>query len=53
MPAFCYLQSSLDAKAEDVFSLIILHPEDASRWGGNITSSYVSCSPPVQAFLGQ
>lgn len=35
------LKSSLDAKAEDVFSLIILHPEDASRWGGNITSSYV------------
>ena len=38
------LKDSLDAKAEDVFNLVILHPEDASKWGGNITYSCVSCS---------
>jgi len=35
------LKDSLDAKAEDVFNLVILHPEDAPKWGGNITFSCV------------
>ena len=37
-------KDSLDAKAEDVFNLVILHPEDAPKWGGNITFSCVSIS---------
>ena len=37
-------KDSLDAKAEDVFNLVILHPEDAPKWGGNVTYSCVSCS---------
>lgn len=35
------LKDSLDAKAEDVFNLVILHPEDAPKWGGNVTFSCV------------
>ncbi|KAL9967473.1 hypothetical protein ACROYT_G025698 [Oculina patagonica] len=35
------LKSSVDAKAEDVFNLVILHPEDAPKWGGNVTYSCV------------
>lgn len=37
-------KDSLDAKAEDVFNLVILHPEDAPKWGGNVTFSCVSIS---------
>ena len=37
-------KDSLDAKAEDVFNLVILHPENAPKWGGNITFSCVSIS---------
>lgn len=35
------LKGSLDAKAEDVFNLIVLHPENATKWGGNVTYSCV------------
>lgn len=35
------LKGSLDARAEDVFNLIVFRPQDAPKWGGNVTSSYV------------
>lgn len=35
------LKGSLDAKAEEVFNLVVRHPEDAQKWGGNITDSFV------------
>ncbi|KAJ7371294.1 StAR- lipid transfer protein 3 [Desmophyllum pertusum] len=35
------LKASLDAKAEDVFNLVVMHPEDAPKWGGNVTYSCV------------
>lgn len=35
------LTGSLDAKADEVFNLVIKHPEDAHKWGGDITASFV------------